>query len=254
MRNDTPFDLEFYNAVDASPEFIAINSADLPFSIKPGETANFAYRGGGIVEIIKTGGSGGSASFPETGSNADVLVKDSAVDGGVKWSNRLTTAETSITDLSLNQIEITTTASITTNTLGTITNKPQHMRSVLVKNGVNTINITLEASSNAKFEAIYYKKGSGAITFVAGAGVTLVKVANDGILNGDYVVVKEQRSAYNGDIVVAVLKNGFATLKRFYREASRIRLQPANSSMSPIYVTDVEIRGKVVAVIRQFNN
>jgi repressor LexA len=76
---------------------------------------------------------------------------------------------------------------------------------------------------------------------------------DDGILNGDYVVVKEQRSAYNGDIVVAVLKNGFATLKRFYKEASRIRLQPANSTMSPIYVTDVEIRGKVVAVIRQFN-
>lgn len=76
---------------------------------------------------------------------------------------------------------------------------------------------------------------------------------DDGILNGDYVVVKEQKNAYNGDIVVAVLKNGFATLKRFYREATRVRLQPANSTMSPIYVTDVEIRGKVVAVIRQFN-
>ena len=76
---------------------------------------------------------------------------------------------------------------------------------------------------------------------------------DDGILSGDYVVVKEQHSANNGDIVVAVLKNGFATLKRYYREASRIRLQPANSTMSPIYVTDVEIRGKVVAVIRQFN-
>jgi len=76
---------------------------------------------------------------------------------------------------------------------------------------------------------------------------------DDGILSGDYVVVKEQRNAYNGDIVVAVLKNGFATLKRFYKEANRIRLQPANSTMSPIYVRDVEIRGKVVAVIRQFN-
>ena len=76
---------------------------------------------------------------------------------------------------------------------------------------------------------------------------------DDGILNGDYVVIKEQQSAYDGDIVVAVLKNGFATLKRFYKEATRIRLQPANSTMSPIYVTDVEIRGKVVAVIRQFN-
>ena len=76
---------------------------------------------------------------------------------------------------------------------------------------------------------------------------------DDGILSGDYVVVKEQKNANNGDIVVAVLKNGFATLKRYYREASRIRLQPANTTMSPIYVTDVEIRGKVVAVIRQFN-
>lgn len=76
---------------------------------------------------------------------------------------------------------------------------------------------------------------------------------DDGILSGDYVVVKEQKIANNGDIVVAVLRNGFATLKRYYQEANRIRLQPANSTMSPMYVTDVEIRGKVVAVIRQFN-
>ena len=76
---------------------------------------------------------------------------------------------------------------------------------------------------------------------------------DDGILSGDYVVVREQKEALDGDIVVAVLKNGFATLKRFYREINRIRLQPANSSMSPIYVTEVEIKGKVVAVIRQFN-
>jgi repressor LexA len=76
---------------------------------------------------------------------------------------------------------------------------------------------------------------------------------DDGILSGDYVVVKEQQNAQNGDIVVAILNNGFATLKRYYKEAARIRLQPANSTMSPIYVTDVEIRGKVVAIIRQFN-
>ncbi len=76
---------------------------------------------------------------------------------------------------------------------------------------------------------------------------------DDGILNGDYVVVKEQNQANNGDIVVAVLQNGFATLKRFYREATRIRLQPSNSTMSPIYVKELEIKGKVVAVIRQFS-
>jgi len=78
-------------------------------------------------------------------------------------------------------------------------------------------------------------------------------MVDDGILNGDYLVVKEQHQANNGDIVVAILKNGFATLKRFYQEANLIRLQPANVNMSPIYVKDVEIKGKVVAVIRQFN-
>lgn len=75
---------------------------------------------------------------------------------------------------------------------------------------------------------------------------------DDGILEGDFVVCKEQNYANNGDIVVATLQNGFATLKRFYKEIDRIRLQPANSEMSPIYVRDVTIRGKVVAVIRQF--
>ena len=79
-------------------------------------------------------------------------------------------------------------------------------------------------------------------------------MVDDGILSGDYVVVREQATADNGDIVVAVLTNGFATLKRFYREKDRIRLQPANSTMQPIYVTELQIKGKVVAVIRQFSN
>lgn len=78
-------------------------------------------------------------------------------------------------------------------------------------------------------------------------------MVDDGILSGDYLVIKKQINAFDGDIVVAVLKNGFATLKRYYREKDRIRLQPANSTMSPIYVKEVEIKGKVVAVIRQFN-
>lgn len=172
VRNDTPFPMEFYNAVDASPEFIAINSADLPFSIKAGETANFAYRGG-IVEIIKTGG---SASFPETGSNGDVLEKDSAVAGGVKWSNRLTTAETAITDLYIAQAKFTVTSSITNETLSTVSNLKQNNRNNLIANGVNAINITLTSTAEAKFQAIYHKLGSGTITFVADAGVSLVLI------------------------------------------------------------------------------
>ena len=75
----------------------------------------------------------------------------------------------------------------------------------------------------------------------------------DGILDGDHVIIEEQNIASDGDIVVALLENGLATLKRFFKEPTRIRLEPANSSMSPIYATDVKIQGKCVGVIRRFN-
>jgi len=75
----------------------------------------------------------------------------------------------------------------------------------------------------------------------------------EGILDGDFVVVEEQQTANNGDIVVAVLENGFATLKRFFKEATRIRLEPANSKMVPIFAKNVKIQGKVVGVLRRFN-
>lgn len=71
-----------------------------------------------------------------------------------------------------------------------------------------------------------------------------------GINDGDYVVVKEQPVADNGDIVVAIIDDG-ATVKRFYKEKSAIRLQPENSSMDPIIVDDCSICGKVVAVFRR---
>ncbi len=75
----------------------------------------------------------------------------------------------------------------------------------------------------------------------------------EGILDNDYIVVEEQAHANNGDIVVAVLKNGFATLKKFYREKNRVRLEPANSKMKPIYVKNLTIQGKAVGVIRSWN-
>ena len=75
---------------------------------------------------------------------------------------------------------------------------------------------------------------------------------DDGILDGDYVIVQHQQEAQNGDIVVALLPNGFATLKRIYFEKDRIRLMPANSQMSPIFTTHVKIQGKVVGLIRKF--
>ncbi|MEA5074808.1 MAG: transcriptional repressor LexA [Coriobacteriia bacterium] len=74
-----------------------------------------------------------------------------------------------------------------------------------------------------------------------------------GILDGDYVVVKQQPTATNGEIVVAML-NEEATVKRFYRESGRVRLQPENQTMEPIYAdehADFAILGKVVALFRR---
>ena len=70
-----------------------------------------------------------------------------------------------------------------------------------------------------------------------------------GIMDGDYVVVREQSHADNGDIVVALLDDE-ATVKTFYKEEGRIRLQPQNHTMEPIYATEVIVLGKVIALLR----
>jgi len=76
----------------------------------------------------------------------------------------------------------------------------------------------------------------------------------DQIVDGDYVIVQQTDNAIDGDIVVALLDNGMATLKRFFKEATRIRLEPSNSRMSPIFVKNVRIQGKVIGLIRKYNN
>lgn len=73
---------------------------------------------------------------------------------------------------------------------------------------------------------------------------------DDGIKEGDLVVVRKQQNADNGDVVVAMLDNE-ATVKHFYRESGRVRLQPANSAMDPIYADNVQIIGKVVGLVRR---
>ncbi|OQA04210.1 MAG: LexA repressor [bacterium ADurb.Bin400] len=75
----------------------------------------------------------------------------------------------------------------------------------------------------------------------------------DGILDGDYIIIEQTASARNGDIVVALIDNQNATLKRFYNEKNNIRLQPANSTMRPMHFARdrVTIQGKVKGVIRK---
>lgn len=72
----------------------------------------------------------------------------------------------------------------------------------------------------------------------------------DCICDGDLVLVEKRETAHNGEIVVAVLPDETATLKRFYREGTRIRLQPANAAMEPIYAASIEIRGVVIGLVR----
>ena len=76
----------------------------------------------------------------------------------------------------------------------------------------------------------------------------------ENIRDGDFVVVEQAENAKNGDIVVALLDNGMATLKRFFKETTRIRLEPANAKMSPIFVKNVRIQGKLVGLIRRYVN
>lgn len=74
-----------------------------------------------------------------------------------------------------------------------------------------------------------------------------------GILDKDYVIVKQTASADNGDIVVAMTEENEATVKRFFKEKNHFRLQPENSSMEPILVDQVSILGKVVGLYRQIH-
>ena len=93
--------------------------------------------------------------------------------------------------------------------------------------------------------------GRGSTFVLRVAGDSMI---DDGIWDGDYIVVEERSDAANGETVVAVV-DGEATVKRFYREVGdQIRLQPANEKLSPIMVSDasLRIRGVVVAVMRKY--
>lgn len=74
----------------------------------------------------------------------------------------------------------------------------------------------------------------------------------DGILDGDYVVIERVNQAKNGEIVVALVDDNLATLKKFYLEDGRVALKPANSQMEPIYPKSLRIQGKVVGLVRKF--
>jgi repressor LexA len=108
-------------------------------------------------------------------------------------------------------------------------------------------------------EAVLNPETISLADFVRSKEVFVLEVRGDSmqdeaILNGDYVLVEKAKTAQNGDIVVALVEQTDATLKRLYREGDRIRLQPSNASMQPIIVpaASVEIQGRVIGVLRKY--
>jgi len=92
--------------------------------------------------------------------------------------------------------------------------------------------------------------------FAGPPGTFVLQVAGDSMIDeqirdGDYVICENRSDPNNGETVVALLDDGEATLKKFYREKDRIRLQPANEQYEPIYARNVDIQGIVVGVIRR---
>ena len=81
--------------------------------------------------------------------------------------------------------------------------------------------------------------------------VTGDSMIDEQIRDGDYVVCQRRNTARNGETVVALLQDGEATLKTFYKEKKRVRLQPANPAYKPIYANHVDIQGVVIGVIRR---
>jgi repressor LexA len=103
----------------------------------------------------------------------------------------------------------------------------------------------IEQTERVDFDAMFSAKNLFALE-VTGDSMIEAQIAD-----GDYVVVRKQRTARDGQIVVAETDEGEATLKRWYLEKNRIRLEPANSSMKPIYVKNAKILGIVVGVVRK---
>jgi repressor LexA len=108
-------------------------------------------------------------------------------------------------------------------------------------------------------EAVQTPETISLADFVRSKEVFVLEVRGDSmqdeaILNGDYVLVEKSKTAHNGDIVVALIESTDATLKRFYKEGDKIRLQPSNAAMKPIIVpaASVEIQGRVIGVLRKY--
>jgi len=105
----------------------------------------------------------------------------------------------------------------------------------------------IEQNERVDFDAMF-NRGTKNLFALRVKGESMIE---DQIADGDYVVVQKQRTARKGQIVVALTDEGEATLKRWFPEKNRIRLEPANAAMKPIYVKNANILGVLVGVVRK---
>lgn len=116
--------------------------------------------------------------------------------------------------------------------------------------GTIAAGVPIEAIENTETLDLHEMFSSSLQTFVL--QVRGDSMIDEHINDGDYVIVEKRDWATNGETVVALTDEGEATLKKFYRERNRIRLQPANSNYEPIYVDNVQIQGVVIGVLRKY--
>ncbi|MDQ0087791.1 repressor LexA [Paenibacillus anaericanus] len=118
--------------------------------------------------------------------------------------------------------------------------------------GKVTAGVPITATENIEdyFPLPQHYSGDGEVFMLSVMGDSMIEA---GIHNGDYVIVRQQQTANNGDIVVAMTEEDEATVKTFYKEKDHIRLQPENSTMEPIRLKHVSILGKVVGLFRDLH-
>ncbi|HEV2288845.1 MAG TPA: transcriptional repressor LexA [Candidatus Acidoferrales bacterium] len=141
-----------------------------------------------------------------------------------------------------------------------VTQLPKPVRKQVIERHSASLPLVGRIAAGAPLEALEDRETISLSDFSRGPSTFVLQVKGDSmhedhILDGDYVVVEQTQVANQGEIVVALIANEEATLKRYYREgAGKIRLQPANSKMAPIVVPagDVKIQGRVVGVLRKY--
>jgi repressor LexA len=141
-----------------------------------------------------------------------------------------------------------------------VTQLPKPVREQVIERHAASLPLMGRIAAGRPLEAIEDRESISLGDFTRGQSTFVLQVKGDSmqedhILDSDYVVVEQTQVANQGDIIVALIANEETTLKRFYREsAGKIRLQPANSQMSPIIVpaSDVKIQGRVIGVLRKY--